>query len=105
MVLIFAIKLNDHAINFTKKQTIRRFPISPLRKEKIIEIGPDFLALEKMKDGEVFREIYELLLMGKTGGRQPKRPPLKMINFGFPNQKTVKILITCLPDSGKFLIT
>ena len=76
-VSILAINLNDHAITFTKNKQVAVFQfLSPQEEEEIIEIGPDILAPDKMKNGEIFREINQLMRVGKTrGGRQPKRPP------------------------------
>ena len=76
-VSILAIILNDHAITFTKDKQVAVFHfLSPQDEEELIEVGPEILALNKRKNGEVLREINQLLRVGKTrGGRQLKRPP------------------------------
>ena len=56
IVSILAIDLNDHAVTFTKNKEVAVFEFfSPQEEEELIEIGPELLALDKMKDGEIFR--------------------------------------------------
>ena len=56
-----------------------------------------------MKYGEVFREINQLIRVGKTRRRrQINRPPLNTKKSGFSYQKTVKIQLILLTLQGKF---
>ena len=97
-VWILAIILNDHGTTITKnKQVAVLIFLFGQEEEKLTEIGPELLALDKMKDGEIFREINQFIQVGKTrGGKQPKRPPPEYDKIWFPTQKTCQILITYL---------
>ena len=76
-ISILAIHLNEHAITFTRNKQVAVFQfLSPQEEAELFEIGTDILALDKMKNGEIFRKINQPMRVGKTrGGRQPKRPP------------------------------
>ena len=55
----------------------------------MIEIGPDPLALDKMKDGEIFNSINQILSTGNVHGKnQPKRPPPDYDKIWFPTPET-----------------
>ena len=48
-----AINLNEHNVTITKKKPIAVFQFLPPQEEQdLIDIGPDLLALDKLKDGE-----------------------------------------------------
>ena len=49
--------------------------LSPQEEEKLIETGPEHLALDKMKNGEILNQVIQLLRVRNNRGiRQPKRP-------------------------------
>ena len=85
-VSISAINLNNHAIVFTKNKQVAVFQsISPQDEEDLIEIGPEILAPNKLKIGEILREINQIMRVGKTrGGRQLKGLPPKYNKIWFP---------------------
>ena len=57
MVSILALNLNDHSITFPKNKQVAVFQfLSPQEEEKVIEIGPELLALDKMKNGELLNK-------------------------------------------------
>ena len=59
-VAILVINLNDHATTFTKNKKVAVFQfLSPQDKKELIEVGPEILAVNKMKNGEVLREINQ----------------------------------------------
>ena len=61
MVSILALNLNDHSMTFPKNKRVAVFHfLSPQEKEKLIEIGPELLALDKMKNGELLNQIRQL---------------------------------------------
>ena len=83
--------MNDHAITFTKNKQVAVFQfLSPQEEEDLIEIGPDILALDKMKNGEIFREMNQLMRVGITGGRQPKCPPPEYEKIWFATPETCR---------------
>ena len=60
-VSILAFNLNDHAKTFTKNKHVAVFHfLSPQDEDELIEIGPEILAFNKMKNGEVLREVNQL---------------------------------------------
>ena len=85
-VSILAIKLNDHALTFTKKIRVAVFQfLSRQDENELIVVGPETLALNKMRDGDGLHEMKKLLRVGKTKrGREPKRPPPEYDNIWFP---------------------
>ena len=64
-------------MTLTKNKQIAVFKfLSPQDEEEIVEIGRALLALGKMKDGENFNNVNQILSTGKVRGKnQPKRPP------------------------------
>ena len=62
MVSILALNLYDHSITFPKNKQVAVFQIlSPQEGEKLIEVEPELLALDKMKNGEILNQINQLL--------------------------------------------
>ena len=54
-----------------------------------MKIAPDLLALDKMKDGEIFNSINQILNTGNVHGKnQPKRPPPGYDKIWFPTPET-----------------
>ena len=104
IVPILAINLNDHAITFTENKQVAVFQfLSPQEEEELIEIGPDILALDRMKNGEFFRGINQLMRVGKTrGGRLRKRPPLDYEKIWFPTPETCRNPDNLPSLQGKF---
>ena len=90
MVSILALNLNDHSITFPKNKQVAVFQfLSPQKEEKLIEIGPELLALDKMKNGELFNQIHQLLrVRNNTSSRQPKRPSPEYDKIWFPHPET-----------------
>ena len=71
MVTILAINLNDHAITIPKNKEIAFFQfLSPQEEENLIEIGPELIALNKMKNGEILKEINQILCVEKKQRRK-----------------------------------
>ena len=89
-ISIIAINLNEHNITITKNKHIAVFQfLSPQDEEELIEIGRDLLALDKMKDGEFFNSVNQILSTGKVHGKnQPKRPPPDYDKIWFPTPET-----------------
>ena len=87
MVSMLALNLNDHSITFPKNKQVAVFQfLSPQEEEKLIEIGPELLALDKMKNGELLNHINELLrVRNNRSSRQPKSPSPKI---WFPTPET-----------------
>ena len=85
-----AINLNDHVITLPKNKQIAVFQfLSPQEEEDLIEIGPELLALDKMKDGTVLNGINQIICTGKNDGKnQPKRPPPEYDKIWFPTPET-----------------
>ena len=55
----------------------------------MIEIEPDFLALDKMKSGEILNQLNQLLrVRSNRGNRQPKRPLPQYGKIWFPTPET-----------------
>ena len=90
MVSILALNLNDHSITFPKNKQVAVLQfLSPQEEEKLIEIGPELLALDKMKNGEILNQINQLLRGGNNRGiKQPKRPLPEFDKIWFPTPKT-----------------
>ena len=90
MVIILALNLNDHSINFPKNKQVAVFQfLSPEEGEKLIEIGPELLALDKMKNGELFYHINQILrVRNNRKSRQPKRPSPENDKIWFPTPET-----------------
>ena len=76
-ISIIAINLNEHNVTIAKNKHIAVFQfLSPQDEEELIGIGPYLLAWDKMKDGEIFNSVNQILSTGKVHGKnQPKRPP------------------------------
>ena len=74
---ILAINLIDHAIPFTKNKHVAVFQLLfPQEVEEIIEFGPQLLALDKLKDGDVFREDNQHMRVGEARRKgEPKHSP------------------------------
>ena len=73
-------EVNDH--NF--QVAVFQF-LSPQEEEKLIEIGPELLALDKMKNGELLNQINQLLrVRNNRSSRQPKRPSPEYDKIWFP---------------------
>ena len=89
-ISIIAINLNEHNVTITKNKQIAVFQfLSPQDEKELIEIDPDLLALDKMKDGEFFNSINQILSTGKVHGKkQPKRPPPDYDKIWFPTPET-----------------
>ena len=90
MVTILALNLNDHGVTIPRNKEIAVFQfLSPQEEEDSIEIGPELIALNKMKNGEILKEINQLLRVGKnSGGKQPTRPPPDYEKIWFPTPET-----------------
>ena len=82
--------MNEHNVTLTKNKQIAVFQfLSPQEEEELVEIGPDLLALEKMKDGEFFNSVNQILSTGKVHGKnQPKSPPTYYDKIWFPTPET-----------------
>ena len=62
MVSILALNLNDHSKTFLKNKQVAVFQfLSPDEEEKLIEIRPELLALDKMRNGELLNHTNQLL--------------------------------------------
>ena len=85
-----AINLNEHIVTITKNKHFAFFQfLSPQDEEELIEIGPDLLALDNLKDGEIFKSVNQILSIGeKHGKNQPKRPPPDYDKIWFPTPET-----------------
>ena len=90
MVSILALNLNHHSITFPKNKQVAVFQfLSPQEEEKLIEIGPELLAFDKMKNGEILNQINQLLRVRNNRGlRQPKRPLPEYDKIWFPTPET-----------------
>ena len=90
MVSILAPNLNHHSITFLKNKQVAVFEfLSPQEEEKLIEIGPELLALDEMKNGEILNQINQLLRVRNNRGlRQPKRPLPEYDKIWFPTPAT-----------------
>ena len=90
MISILALNLNDHSITFPKNKQVAVFHfLSPQEEERLIEIGPEVLALAKMENGEIFNQINQLLHVRNNGGsRQPKCPLPDYDRIWFPTPET-----------------
>ena len=107
MVSILALNLNDHSITFPKSKQVAVFQfLSPQEEEKLIESGPEVLALDKMKNGEILNQINELYVLEITEELGNKSVHcLNKTKFGSLPQKHVRIQKTYLHFRGKFSIT
>ena len=87
---IIASNLNEHNVTLTKNKQIGIFQfLSPQDEEELIEIGPDLLALDKLKDGEIFNSVNQIYSTGKVHCKnQPKRPPPHYDKIWFPTPET-----------------
>ena len=90
MISILALNLNDHSITFPKNKQVAVFQfLSPQEEEKLIEIGPELLALDKMKNGELLNQINQILgVRNNRSSRQPKRPSPEYDKTWFPTPET-----------------
>ena len=62
---------------------------SPQDEEEMSEIGPDLLALGRMKDREIFNSVNQILSTGKVHGKnQPTRLPPDYDKILFPTPET-----------------
>ena len=89
-ISFIAIILNEHNITLAKNKQIAVFQfISPQGEEELIQSGPDLLALDKLKDGEKFNSVNQILSTGKIHGKnQPKRPTPDFVEIWFPTPET-----------------
>ena len=94
--IIIAIILKEHNVTITKNNQNAVFQFSsPQDEMEVIEIGPDFLGLHKVKDGEVFNSVNQILSTGKVHGQnQPERPPPDYDKIWFPPPETCPNLET-----------
>ena len=92
MVYILALNLNDHSITFPKNKQVAVFQFfSPEEEEKLIEIGPELLALDKMENGELLNHInYFSELQITEVADSPNVHCLNTIKFGCLHQKRAK---------------
>ena len=90
MVSILALNLNDHSITIPKNKQVAVFQfLSPQEEEKLIEIGPEILAIAKMKNGKLLNQINKLLRVGNNRGiRQLKCPLPEYDKIWFPTPGT-----------------
>ena len=80
---------NISTVTKNKQIAVLKFCTTSRSKEELIESGPDILAVDKLKDGEIFKSIVQILGTGKLHGRnQPKRPPPDYDKIWFPTPKT-----------------
>ena len=87
MVSILALDLNDHSITFPKNKQVAVFQfVSPEEEEKLIESGPEPLALDKTKNGGLLKHINQLLRV--RNNRSSSQP--NTIKFGFLHQQHAK---------------
>ena len=89
-ISIIAINLNEQNVTLTKNKQIAVFQFfSPHDEEELIEIGPENLALDILKDGEIFNSINRIMSTRKVHGKnQPKRPPPDYDKIWFPRPET-----------------
>ena len=85
-----ALNFIDHSITFPKNKQVAVFQfLSSQEEEKLIEIGPELLALDKMKNGEFLNQINQhLRVRNNRGIRQPKRPLPESDKNWFPTPET-----------------
>ena len=90
MVSILALNLNHHSLTFPKNKQVAVFQfLSPQEEEKQIENGPELLALDKKKNGEVLNHINQILRVRNNRRlRQPKRPLPEYDKSWFPTPET-----------------
>ena len=90
MVSILALNLDDLSITFPKNKQAAVFQfLSPQEEGKRIEIGPELLTLDKMKNGELLNQINQLLrVRNNRSSRQPKRPSPEYDQIWFPTPET-----------------
>ena len=90
IISILALNPNDHTITFPKNKQVAIFQfLSPQEEEKLIEIGPELLALDKMKNDELLNQINQLLrVRNNRSSRKLKRPSPEYDNAWFPTPKT-----------------
>ena len=62
--------------NLSEKKQVAVFQfLSPKEEKKLVEIGPELLALDRMKRGELLNHLNQLLrVRNNRSSRQPKRP-------------------------------
>ena len=89
LVSILADNLNDHSITFPKNKQVAVFQFSPQEEQKLIQIGPELLSFDKMKNGEILNQINQLLRVRNNRGiRQLKHPPPDYDKICFPTPET-----------------
>ena len=106
-ISILAISLNELKVTLPKNKQIAVFQfLSPQDEEDMIEIGPDRLTLDRMKDGEIFNNVNQFLSTGKIHGKdQPTRPPPDYDKIWFPTQETCPNPENLPSLREKFMIT
>ena len=104
MLSILALNINDHSITFPQNQQVAVFQFfSPQEEKKLIEIGPELLALDKMKNGELLNQINKLLrVRNNRSSRQPKRASPDYDKIWFPTPETCKNPANLPPLQMKF---
>ena len=75
-VPVLAINMNEHVKTLTKDKAMASFQLlSPQDGEDLIEVGPDFLALGKMKNGQILSEKNQFLQLSNMEKKSSRRPP------------------------------
>ena len=105
VVTILALNLNDHSITFPKNKQVVVFQfLSPQEEEELIEIGPELLALNKMKNREILNRMNQLMRLEITEEFDNQNVHrLNVTNFGSLRQKHVRIRKIYLHFRRKFL--
>ena len=105
MVSILALNFNDHSITFPRNKQVAVFELlSPEEEEKLIETGPELLALDKMKNGELLNHINQLLrVRNNRSSRQPKCPSPEYDKIWFPTPETCQNPENLPPLQKKYL--
>ena len=90
MVSILALSLNDHSITFPKNKQVAVFQfLSPQEEKILIKIGPELLALDKMKSGEILNQINQRLpVRDNRSSRKSKPPSPEYDKIWFPTPET-----------------
>ena len=105
MVCILALNLSDHSITFPKNKQLAVFNfLSSQEEEKLIEIGPKLLALDKTKNGELLNQLNQFLrVRNNRSSRQPKRLSPEYDKIWFPTPETCQKRENLPPLQNKIL--
>ena len=80
--------MKNVTITINKQIAVFQFP-SPQDEEELIQISPNILALDKMKNGEILARKNQIWSTGKVHGQnQSNRPPPDSDNIWFPTKET-----------------